>query len=257
MSNGSGAPIAPLARAGHRRRLAEAAAIAFLTANRQGFGLQAASSGLKATRTLDAGDGRSMVRVQQSYMGLPILGADLNVQLDGRMNVLSVNGKSLGDLAFDPTPSVTLADAKLAAIEATARAYRVSKLQLKATMPELVVHDPRVLAARPSRPCRVEGRGHQPRTERVPRSGADRRPERPRVGAVQRPPHAAPANATQFVCDAKNTPNDYPCTGESAVSSPAKSKVADVKNAFNFAENTYDFYARRFGRNSLDNKAWC
>ncbi len=35
---------------------------------------------------------------------------------------------------------------------------------------------------------------------------------------------------------------------------PAPARVADVKNALKFAEDTYDFYAKRFGRNSLDNK---
>lgn len=254
MSSALGGPIA-FGGPGTAGSSPEAAAIAFLTANRLGFGLQAAASGLAATRTLEDGAGRTVVRVQQLHNGLPVLGAMLNVQLDGARNVLSVNGKSAGSIGVDTVPEVAASDAVRRAVEATARYHRVSKLRLQPGKPELAIHDPRVMGG-PARPphavwkVEVTSDAHPDIKEFVL---IDAKTGRVAVQFNNRA-HAAPANATQRVCDAVNTSQKYPCTSSVDVAKPSTSKIADVKNAYVFAEHTYDFFARRFGRNSLDNK---
>ncbi len=48
--------------------------------------------------------GRAFVRFQQQYAGVPVLGGELIVQLDGQRNTLSANGEILPDIQLDSAP---------------------------------------------------------------------------------------------------------------------------------------------------------
>jgi len=234
----------------------EQAAASFLSSQAASFGLRSGSAELAATRTSEDESGRAFVRFQQKYQDIPILGAELNVQLDGGRNVVSVNGKSVGDLNLSVKPDVSADDALKTAITATARARKAPEADLSGSTPALVILDPRVMggpAAAPALVWRVDVKSNvDPEIFELVLVNAQNGRIAVQFSQIN---HAAPpANAKQWVCDAANTASKYPCTQANAVSSPGSSSVADVKNAFKFAENTYDFYAKRFGRNSLDNK---
>lgn len=248
----------PLARAAGSMRAASftAAAGAFLNSQAPAFGLDAPGVSLSALGARGDGLGRSFARFQQRYRGVPIIGAELNVQLDGARNVVSVNGESVGDLNLSTEPDVAPGDAVSIAVRSTARAHAVEESSLTPSAPSLAIHDPRIMGGPPARPrlvWKVEVENQSvPKIRELVLVDA----ENGRV-AVQfnEQPHAAPpANAKQRVCDANNTSAKYPCTTAGDEDDPGSSAVTDVKNAFDYAENTYDFFARRFNRDSLDNK---
>lgn len=234
----------------------EQAALEFLGRESASFGLRSGAAEVTATKTSEDGDGNGFVRVQQTYKGVPIVGAELVVQLNGARSVTSVNGRSVGDVEMSTEPSVKAEDARRSAIATTARAHDVSVMELTGSDPVLAVHDPRVMGGPPA-PAALVWRvavtaKNRPEIDEFVLIDAQN--GRVAVQFNQTPHAVAPANAKQLVCDAANSTNKLPCTPIDAVAKPGASAVPDVKLAFNFAEKTYDFYARRFNRNSLDDK---
>lgn len=253
MSGAEDAPVAKADAGGALKSPARAAAD-FLDGQSSAFGLRKGSAELKPVKTSDDGEGRDFVRFQQNYDGVPILGAELNVQLDAGRNVVSVNGKTTGDVDVSTAPAVTAAEALRTAIQFTALARKVDAADLNGSEPKLVIHDPRVMGGRPA-PVRlvwhvdVRGGTAADVDEFVLVDAQNGRV----VLRFSQLKHAGPPkNAQQWVCDSANSVSKYPCTEALAEPSPGSSSVPDVKQAFTFAEATYDLYARRFGRNSLD-----
>lgn len=232
------------------------AAGSFLESQASAFGLDAPGVALSTMGARSDNFGNAFVHFQQRYKGVPIIAAELNVQLDGARNVLSVNGESVGDLDLSVDPDVASADARRTAIAATARYHRVDASSLSGSSPSLAIHDARVMGGPKASPrlvwrVDVTGDSHPDIRELVL---VDAQNGRVVVQFNQQPHAAPPANADQWVCDANNTSEKYPCKKGDKVNKPGSSSVQDVKSAFRFAENTFDFYARRFNRNSLDNK---
>jgi len=254
----SGAVDQPAARALNQASALtpEQAAAAFLNSQAPAFGLRTGSAELAAMKSQTDQVNRTFVRFQQQYRELPIIGAEMTVQLDGSRNVVSVNGKTVGDINVPTQPQVSAADASQTAIAFTARARGVAADSLNGSTPILSIHDARIMGGPPAPPAlvwRIEVKSPTaPHIHEFVLVNA----QNGRV-AVQfsQTPHAAPPNnAKQWVCDAANSHSKVPCTQADAVAAPGSSAVGDVKKAFDFAEFTYDFYAKRFGRNSLDNK---
>lgn len=234
----------------------EQAALDFLGREKASFGLRAGDAELTATKTTVDEDGAGFVRVQQTYKGLPILGAELMVALDGARNVVSVNGRSVGDVDVPTKPEVSAEDARKSAVVSTSNLRGVSILDLTGSEPVLSVHDARVMGGRPASPAlvwmvEVTSKSRPDIFEFVLINATNGRV------AVQfnQAPHAvAPANAKHQICDAANSTNKLPCTPIDAFKKPGNSSVPDVKLAYAYAERAYDFFARRFNRNSLDDR---
>lgn len=255
MSGAEGAPAARAAGPGDAMSF-EDAARAFLGQQSTAFGLRSGSSELVAKSTKQDEDGRGFVRFQQTYQGLPIVGAEIVVQMDAGRNVMSVNSRSVGDLNLPTTPGVASDDAAKIALTATARAYKENTDALKAKPPVLSVHDARVMggpAASPALVWRVDVLGKN-RDDIEQIVLVDAQTGRVAVQFNQIMHAKPPKNATQRVCDSANSQSKVPCNAGDAVSNPKGSSVPDVKLAFQYAETTYDFYALRFGRNSLDDE---
>lgn len=251
----SGTAARPVARANATTRLlsAPAAARSFVTGEVAAFGIaDARQLALVSTRR---SAGRTVVKLQQLVDGVPVLGGQLNIQLDRDRNVISANGETIVTPRLSTQPAVTAAEARTVALGATAGRYRLDARTLFATRPSLAIHDSRIFGGRPRPEPRlvwrvdVTARATDPLQEIVL---VDAQNGRVQLQFSQVAHAAPPASATQRVCNANNTATKLPCTPPDAVSNPGSSTNADVKNAFKFAENTFDFYARRFGRNSID-----
>ena len=166
------------------------AARAFLGRHGDAFGIRDQARDLRATATARGTAGRSTIRFQQLHDGLPVLGGELVVSLDGERNVLSASGEALAtDVAT--APAVEAGAARAAAVAAVARGEGVSAFQLDGHAAG--ARDLRRRAARRSRPrtclARLAARGDQPvgadrsaRPRRRParHGGPDDRPDRAR-----------------------------------------------------------------------------
>jgi bacillolysin len=227
----------------------ETAARAFLKGYGRLFGVRDAARELKLAKTRTGTGGVRTVRFQQVHDGIPVVGGDLVVQLQPDNDVVSAYGETTARPATTK-PSVSAATARAAALARIAKAHKVEASTLRAATPALAIFDSRLLGA--------PGRGVPAlvwRTEVTAATGHEMREfvlvDAARGTVVLHFDQLAHADAVKKVCDKANvTSSSDACS--SPVANPAASGVVDVRNGFNFAENTFDFYFDRFGRNSID-----
>jgi bacillolysin len=235
----------------------ESAARAFLASYGPLFGLrdQARELTLMRQETLP---GRSFVRFQQRYLGVPVLAGELIVQTDARRAVVSANGEALPDLNVAVQPTVAPDAAAEQARGVVAATYGPGAGSLSSTAPELWIYNPALLGGLGLRMSRLVWRVEV-------RSAAE--PIRElvlvdaRTGKIALHFNQIADAKKRVVCNDKNvidldgnqdnncTPSDYV-----RVEGQGATGIADVDLAYDYAGITYDFYRNRFGRDSLDGK---
>lgn len=124
---------------------AQVAAMRFLTAFGSLFGLSDAQSELSLMKTREAGLGRSMVRFQQHFLGVPVIGGELIVHTADDSAVILASGEILPDLTLSTSPSISAAQARTTAVQAVAKGLGIDPSALTATEPELWIYDPALL----------------------------------------------------------------------------------------------------------------
>jgi bacillolysin len=230
---------------------AERAARAFLGRYGRYFGLRDQARELALEATVRGPRGRAAVRLQQIHAGVPVLGGELVVNVDRDRNVLSVAGELSPEPSIGVEPTIGAGSARAAAIAAVAKAQGVPQVRLHAGAPELWIHDSRLLGGGglgiPRLTWRSEVSAANPPIRELVLVDAE-------LGSVTLHFDQIADAKDRRVCDAANTDSAYPC-GPAA---PDRSEgdgptgVTDVDDAYEFAGDTYDFFANRFGRDSLD-----
>ena len=193
-------------------------------------------------------NGRSVIRFQQHYRGIPVLGGELLVHLDRNRNVVATSGHILPRTSIVTAPSVTAADATRTAIDAIALTHNVPSQDLAASTARLWIYSETLLGPGQG-PAQLVWRmdvvagGLQPIRELVLIDAV-----RGNVAlhfnqvetALQRQTFSA-ANALSLpgalVCDEANPS----CGGGDA----------HAEAAHAFAGDTYSFFASRFGRDGV------
>src|SRR3990172_10413 len=125
----------------------ETAARSFLTFYGDAFGLINPQSELQTMLVEGADSGRSYVRFQQVYQGVPVVGGELIVQLDSQMDVLSVSGETLPGLNLSTTPEISADEAAQTAKIMVSKHYDLPSEELVVSNPELWVYNPVLLGA--------------------------------------------------------------------------------------------------------------
>ena len=227
---------------------ADGVARAFLSEYGSLFGIADARSDLLliSERTLD--DGRSVVRYQQTYQGIPVLAGELMVQLNSGKSILSVNGEILPDIELDVTPVVAAETARQLALEKAAkdRGYDVSQLQ--ASEPELWVYN-RALLGGP-------GPDFSSLVWRTEVTGVELLPIRELVlvdahaGVIALNFNQIHSGRDRKTYDAQSSNSLPGVLRRSEGQGPYGD--ADVDHAHDYAGDTYDFFFTEHGRDSLD-----
>ena len=101
---------------------ARGAARAFVGQYGQLFGVTNPARELDVAGVARSGRGRTFVRYQQTYRGIPVIAGELIVQTDRDRDIVSVSGEASPDLKVDTRPSIGAGKARRLAIEATAKA---------------------------------------------------------------------------------------------------------------------------------------
>jgi bacillolysin len=231
----------------------EAAARAHLSEYDVLFGLSDQASQLRTEETSSAGTGRSLVRFQQVHDGVPVLGGEINVQVDDANNLLVANGEVLPGVSLDTEPAVSAEDARETALAKIAKDRGMNAGDLKATDPQLWIYDSTLLGAPGVRVPHLVWR-----TEVTPAEGILDIRELVLVDAklgnvalnfdqidTARNRNTHDANNTSalpgsLICDESN-----PCIDVGF--------DADVRAAHLYAGQTYDFYLNNHARDSIDN----
>lgn len=241
----------PVARAtdSTRRLSAPAAARAYLTSAGADFGVTDPDRQLQLMGTTTSPNGRRVVRLAQVRDGVPVLGGQLVVRLDGERDVISVNGEiAPGVAAVSTRPGLSAFDAAAIATGFVTRRYGARHGRLTASAPTLAIHDAAIFGGPGPRIPRLVWR------TQVTSAGGDV-DEFVLVDAQHGGVLVNFSNVehvTNIVCDAGSTATHVPCTTSNDVPDPAGSSVKDVQKAFKYANATHQFYLQRFGRNSLD-----
>lgn len=242
---------------GARILMPEAMARAFLVRVGGAFGLADQGSELQVERTRPAGS-RSFVRFGQIRDGVPVLGGELIVQIDGTGDVISTNGEVLP--ASDPVdtrPQIDVATARSIATAAVARDARVARSQLAATDRGRYVFDRRIMGGPgwpfPRLVWGVDVRGPStlgatPVAKSVYVDAGN--------GAIALSINLVEAALDRRICDFRNVrKQDFRCHG-AYVRTEGQPAIGrhDVDQAYANIRRMYEFYMSWFGRDSLDGK---
>ena len=246
------APGEPIETGAPASASAREVAKAFVREHAPAFGIDGSADGLRvsdAHRTLEGG---TAVRLQQVSGGIPVLGAELIVNVTRSGDLLSVLGETSPSPAVGLEPAIAPADASAKAVATVARAQGVSPATLAGTGPKLQVYDPEILGApdptgapRLAWVLEVRGTGAEPIRELVVVDAA--------TGIVALHFDQIAEALHREICNANNTTSQVPCTAPVRVEggAPVANDNDDVNLAYDFSGDTYDFFAG-LGRDSLD-----
>ncbi len=216
------------------------------------FGLRDQGQELTLKRESQAEKGSSVVKFQQSHRGVPVIGAELNVQLDANRGVQMVNGEILPDVAVDTNPRVTAAAARAAARTAVANEYQLLGAQragLTVTGADLWIYEPELI-------------GFQGPTALVWRMTVTRSdpPALRQLVLVDARDGTVLLSLNQIDTARNRTTYDmnngtsYPGTLRCAESNPdCNGGDRDEVNAHLYSGDTYNFYLSNHNRDSINN----
>ncbi|MDQ3432519.1 MAG: M4 family metallopeptidase, partial [Actinomycetota bacterium] len=222
-------------------------------AHGRAFGVEEQQRELRVDRSHAGGTGRRVVRFQQVHRGVPVLAGELNVNLDAAGNVLSAAGELLPDVDVGVTPSLSRASARRAALEQVAKTHGVGRGGLTVTPPQLWIYDARLIGGPGVRTPTLVWRMTVER-----RGGGDIRElvlVDAQLGKVALHFNQVAHAKTRYVCNRNNVVGAAEaCTGSYSrwEGQPATGN-RDVDLAYTYSGWTYDFFADRFRRDSLDN----
>jgi bacillolysin len=229
---------------------AETAARLFLTDYGSLFGLQDQASELSFMKQNDLPEGRSAVRFQQIYQHIPVLGAEVIVNLNADQNGLSVGGEILPDIQIEVNPTISSDTALRTALETAAEEYGVGLESLTASSPELWIFNPLLLGGPGARITHLAWR--------VEVSSRDLEPFKELIlvdaqrGRVLIHFNQVDTALSRAVCDNQNMRSSNLCLATVCTEGSCLGSGNDWNFAYNFAGDTYNFYDNYHSRNSLD-----
>jgi Zn-dependent metalloprotease len=112
------------------------------------FGVKDPLHELAAMRTNHSGNGRVMVRYQQNYQGVPVIGGELIVNTDENGDLYSMNGEVSSDISLITETTIHPDKARQIALQSVAKWYKKTPDDFVVTDPILWIFDESLL--RPS-----------------------------------------------------------------------------------------------------------
>lgn len=227
-----------------------AVALSFLESYGSLFGVHAPSRDLTLQRQTVADRGRSFLRYQQLYQGVPVMAGELIVQVAAGM-VLSANGEVAPIESLSVEPNLNAAEARDRALGMVAKGSGLAAEQLAATEPELWVYDPRLLTPYdlPARLVwRMEISGEEGLLHQMVLIDAH-------LGAVVLQLDLVESALNRAIYDSGNVRWD-PLPGITLVRSEGQveSSVTDANLAYDYLGDAYAFYEGYHGRDSYDDQ---
>ena len=224
------------------------------------FGLQDPSRELTLMQQQTL-EGRSFVRYQQQYQGIPVLAGELIVQVGRGNTIVSASGEVLPNLSLDTTPRITAEQALQSALTTIERTYGVASSEVSATTPELWIFNPALLGGpglrRDTLVWRMELRGESDIAVFRELVLVDAQ-----LGHVALHFNQIAHGLDRRVCDhqgrldSNDDPNDNCASDAQAVRREGQGPTgnADIDLAYDYSGDTYNYFRNSFGRDSIDNK---
>jgi Zn-dependent metalloprotease len=230
---------------------AEDAARQFLSVYGSAFGLVDPAQELALERSKTTEDGRSVVRFQQTYQGIPVLGGELIVQMNQGQQVLSVSGEALPDLKLGIAPSLDAETARQHALATVAKTYGLSVDTLATTPPELWVFSHALLGGPGPRLSVLVWRMDVTPNQLLPIQELVLVEAHTGAVVLQFNQVDTARNRQTYTANNGTTlPGTLVCNEADPTCSAGDN---DAQNAHIFAGSTYDFYLANHNRDSIDN----
>ena len=109
------------------------------------FGIKDPARELSEIRTSRPEDGRVIVRYQQAYQGIPVMGGELIVNTNDNGDLYSMSGEVSPNLALPTQPKVDFAEAAETALQALAKWHGKTPADFVVSTPELWIFDESLL----------------------------------------------------------------------------------------------------------------
>jgi len=109
------------------------------------FGIKNPARDLSEIKRRRPEDGRVIVRYQQKYAGIPVMGGELIVNTNDNGDLYSLNGEVSPDLELPTQPQIDAEQAKQTALQTLAKYYQKTPTDLVASEPELWIFDESLL----------------------------------------------------------------------------------------------------------------
>jgi Zn-dependent metalloprotease len=229
----------------------EDAARQFLATYGQLFGLTDQAQELTIMRTQTADRGRTFVRFQQVYQGIPVLGGELVVQMDWENNVLSANGEVLPQPRVNVVPYIGTSEARERALDMMAKNYGLGVDTLVATEGELWIYNPMLLGGQGPHITALVWRMEVEPVELLPIRELVLVDAHLGVMIL----HFNQIDTAKYrkIYDNQNNPAyGLPGNGPVRTEGGPATGINDVDKAYDYAGDTYDFYYAYHGRDSID-----
>jgi len=219
------------------------------------FGIKDPATELRTMKQLDTPDGRSMIRYQQLYQGLPVIGGEMIVNLDSLGRMASMNGEVKPDLGLDPNPLINADQAREKAIAVVANTYGVDPGNLSVATPVLSIYAPELIGPAGPGPVLVWRMnvvsGLQQMIDEFVLVDARRGAIALHFSNVE---HAK--NRKTYDASGVTIPSQLPGTllcNEATADNCTGGSDNDAYTASLYAGDVYDFYNTNFARDSIDN----
>lgn len=229
------------------------ASLSFLAVYGPLFGVEKPDEELMLMRIRAGEKGRSSVRWQQVYNGVPVLGGEIIVQMTAAGALTSMSGELLPDLEMDTTPRIAASAARQIALDQVGAMYGLPVTDLVANEASLWIFSQALLGGPEAGDPRL--------VWRVDVTPAELLPIRELVlvdaldGGIALQFNQTDAARDRRVYDNKNVPGaGLPGTGPVGTEGhqPPGPYPNDASNAYDYTGFTYDFYRTHHDRDSID-----
>ncbi|MDU0460265.1 MAG: hypothetical protein RW306_16175 [Geobacteraceae bacterium] len=225
----------------------EGAAAAFLERYATLFGVDDPGRDLAVKKTV-TDKGRSFIRYQQHYQGLPVIGGELIVHLYNNA-IVTASGKTSRVSALETVPAIPPGQASVTALRLISALYPESANQLNASEPVLSVYNPSVFG---------HDRDVNQLVWQLELKSGDGAPIREFVlidaQTGQMPLHFNQVDfaKNRMIYDKNSVPSDTLPGTLRRSEGQAATGDAEVDSVYDFIGDTYDFYFGNFGRDSVN-----
>ena len=214
------------------------------------FGLTNHSQELQVIESYVSERSRSTTRYQQVFNGIPIIAGELIINQDSEGGLISISGEISPDLSLSTEPDLSIESARDISLGVVAKKYGLTATDLFASTPELWIYDARLL--RPSSwPAAL--------VWRMDVVGVERTDIRELVlvdaqtgGIALRFNQVDAALDRDIYDNQNNSAFGLPGNGPVRTEGGGATGITEVDRAYDYSGDTYDFFATKHGRDSLD-----
>jgi len=215
------------------------------------FGLDDPAPDQLHLRSERYGKDSSVVRFQQLYQDIPILGGELILYLDANGNLIAAIGELLPKLTVDTSPRISVNRARNLARSMVVRWYGYHPNELMTSIPELWVYNPVLLGGPGPRVSRlvwlveVQPIGLQPLRELILVDA--------HLGVIALHFNQIDYGLFREIFDNENDPSaGLPGIGPVRSEGDPATGDPDADTAYIYTGHAYDFYYEVHGRDSID-----